>query len=109
MMTFDEAVSCYCVDRTELTAWIEQSWVRPSSEDGVWRFDDGDIARLELICELRRGLEINDDGMPVVLSLLDQLYAARQTLTHVRDALAQLPDPTLSDVLARVQAELDKG
>ena len=109
MMTFDEALANYAIERTELCAWIEQSWVRPVKTGESWQFDDGDIARLELICELRRGMEINDDALPVVLSLLDQLYAARQTLLHVRDALAQLPDPTLADVLARVQAELDKS
>lgn len=109
MMTFDEALASYAIERAELTAWIEQSWVRPAMVGEVWQFDDADIARLELICELRRGLEINDEALPVVLSLLDQLYAARQTLHHVRDALAQLPDPTLADILARVQAELDKG
>lgn len=109
MMTFDEALANYAIERTELSAWIEQSWVRPMKSGEGWQFDDGDVARLELICELRREMEINDDALPVVLSLLDQLYAARQTLRHVRDALLKLPDPTLADVLARVQAELDKS
>ncbi len=109
MMTFDEAVERYAISREELTVWIEQSWVRPVREGELWSFDDGDIARLELICELRRDLDINEEALPVVLSLLDQLYAARSTLRHVRDVLAQLPDPTLADVLAKLQSELDKG
>lgn len=109
MMTFDEALSSYAIAREELTAWIDQNWVRPVLTGEVWQFDDVDIARLELICELRRDLEVNEEAVPVVLSLLDQLYAARNMLRHVRDVLAQLPDPALADLLAKLEAELNKG
>ncbi len=108
MMTFDEAIARYAISGQELTAWIEQKWVRPLHDGDVWTFDDSDVARLELICDLRRDLDINEEALPVVLSLLDQLYAARSTLRHVRDVLAQLPDPTLADVLAKLEAELEK-
>jgi chaperone modulatory protein CbpM len=108
MMTFDEAVTSYAIAREELTAWIEQKWVRPVQAGGIWQFDDCDVARLELICDLRRGLDVNEEALPVILSLLDQLYATRQTLRHVRDVIVQLPDPTLEDVLAKLEAELDK-
>jgi chaperone modulatory protein CbpM len=108
MMTFDDAVGRYAVSREELSIWIEQQWVRPSRSGDVWLFDDCDTARLELICDLRRGLDVNDEAVPVILSLLDQLYAARSTLRHVSDAIAQLPDPTLADVLQKLQSELDK-
>lgn len=109
MMTFDEAITRYAIDRSELSVWIDQKWVRPLRSGDIWYFDDCDIARLELICELRQGLAVNDEAVPVVLSLLDQLYAARNTLRHVRDAIAQLPDPTLDDVLKKLESELEKG
>lgn len=109
MMTFEEATTRYSINRDELSLWIEQKWVRPLSEAGIWHFDDCDVARLELICELRRGLAVNDEAVPVVLSLLDQLYATRNTLRHVRDAIAKLPDPTLDDVLKQLESELEKG
>ncbi|HLN23702.1 MAG TPA: hypothetical protein VK558_06935 [Patescibacteria group bacterium] len=108
MITFDEAILRYAIGPDELAAWIDQKWVRPLRAGEVWHFDDCDEARLDLICELRRGLAVNDEAVPVVLSLLDQLYATRNTLRHVRDAIAQLPDPTLHDVLARLELELEK-
>ena len=108
MMTFDEAIGRYAISRDELSVWIEQKWVRPLRSGDVWQFDDCDIARLELICDLRQGLDVNDEAVPVILSLLDQLYATRRTLRHVRDAIVQLPDPTLADVLKKLESELDK-
>jgi chaperone modulatory protein CbpM len=109
MMTFDEALARYTISRDELVYWIEQKWVRPLYANSVWQFDDCDVARLELICELRGELAVNDEALPLILSLLDQLYAARNTLRHVRDVIAQLPDPTLDDVLKRLEEELEKG
>ena len=109
MMTFEEAIARYAIGRDELSVWIEQNWVRPVRADDNWQFDDCDVARLELICDLRRGLDINEEAVPIVLSLLDQLYATRNTLRHVRDALNQLPDPTLADILAKLASELERN
>ena len=71
----------------DLERWIEQSWVRPDGEPGRYLFHDIDIARVELIVELRERMQVNDEALPVVLSLLDQLYEARRRMRCVRDAL----------------------
>jgi chaperone modulatory protein CbpM len=44
------------------------------------------VARARLIVELRDTAEVNDAAMPVVLSLLDQLYDLRRQLRRLHRA-----------------------
>ena len=83
------------LDPTALRAWIEQGWVMPHRDDGggSLRFDPSDVARVYLICDLHYELQIEEDTMPVVLSLLDQLYGARRSLASLIAAVeAQSPE-----------------
>jgi chaperone modulatory protein CbpM len=88
----------------ELTGWIEQGWVTPMAvvEDRVedWQFEGIDIARVGLIYDLRRNLGVEIDAMPLVLSLLDQLYDLRATLKSVSSALDGQPPEVRKAVLA---------
>ena len=72
-------------DRAEIEQWIALDWVRPDGEPGQWRFTEIDVARLHLIRALRVEVGIEDAGVPVVLHLLDQLYATRRQLRELRD------------------------
>jgi chaperone modulatory protein CbpM len=38
------------------------------------------IARLELLCDLSQDLDLDETGLGIVISLIDQLHAARQDL-----------------------------
>lgn len=49
-------------------------------------------------------MELGDEALPVVLSLLDQLYAARAVLSRLGDALEHLPPEVRAEVLAVVGA-----
>lgn len=104
MMTFEEALIHFRIDHGELTAWIEQSWVRPLREGERVYFDDVDVSRLQLICELKDVLAVNEEAVPVVLGLLDKLYAARVTLHHVGEALHDLPEPLRETVWQHLRA-----
>lgn len=105
MMTFQEVLVAFAIERFELVTWIEQAWVRPLRQGDDWHFDDLDVARLQLICELKRELAVNDDAVPLVLELLDQLYATRATLARVRAALDRMTEPAAAELLAL----LDEG
>ena len=74
-----------------LLAWVEQDWVRPSQVAGEPDFADIDVARVRLILELRTELQVEEPTLPLVLSLLDQLYATRQALRHVLERTAERP------------------
>jgi chaperone modulatory protein CbpM len=68
----------------ELSDWIARGWVQPEGvAEAEWSFAEIDVARVRLIRDLRRGMAIDEDAMPVVLSLLDQVYDMRRTLKAV--------------------------
>jgi chaperone modulatory protein CbpM len=78
--------------RVDLVTWIEERWVLPVREGDDYRFSDADIARVRLILELRRDLRIGADALPVVLDLLDRVYAMRRALRDIGTILQDLPE-----------------
>lgn len=102
LVTFEQVVTEIEVTSGELSAWIERKWILPVEDAGRFFFDEADVARARLIAELHRDLEVNDEAMPVVLRLLDQVYGLRRALDDLNRAIKALPE----DARARLQAEL---
>ncbi len=86
----------------ELTAWVERGWVRPEAAESGWVFQEIDIARVRLIHDLRRTMEVDEGVVPVVLSLLDQVYALRSQLRIVLRAVDDQPDAVRTAILDRL-------
>jgi chaperone modulatory protein CbpM len=81
------------VQEVELRHWIEERWVRPEPASEGYVFREVDVARVRLIVDLRRDLAIDEEALPVVLQLLDQVYALRRRLRAMSEALdAQAPE-----------------
>jgi len=76
------------LDADDLARWIGSALVTPTQEEGEVLFSEPDRARVHLLCTLRYTLEIDDDTLPVVLSLIDQLYATRAQLRALAAAVA---------------------
>jgi chaperone modulatory protein CbpM len=89
------------IDRVELHHWVELGWVEPErpAEQDEPAFSDVDIARVRLICDLRRDLAVEEETMPLVLSLLDQLYALRRQMRTLSDAVRQQPEEVRDAIL----------
>jgi len=102
MMHFAAVITLFPdLEVSELTAWIEQRWVRPeSSETELWVFQDIDIARVRLIYDLRRNLDTPEETIPVLLSLLDHVYELRRKLRAVAHALEDQPPEVRASILA---------
>jgi chaperone modulatory protein CbpM len=86
----------------ELLAWIEQRWVQPehSLDEGQGPvFREIDVARVHMIYDLRHRLDVHEETMPLVLSLVDQMYELRRNLKAMTRALDQQPDDVRSAVL----------
>jgi chaperone modulatory protein CbpM len=79
------------LDRRELVAWVENRWVLPERDDHTWIFHEVDVARVELILEIRKEFAIEDEAVSLVLGLLDQVYDLRRQLGRLCDALAAQP------------------
>lgn len=93
MMRFDAVIALFPdLEAAELDLWIEERWVQPEPHDiDVWIFHDIDIARVRLIYDLRRDLDTPEETLPVLLSLLDQVYDLRRKLKSVAAALDDAP------------------
>lgn len=82
------------VRRAELRRWIEAGWVVPTRRDGEAWFREIDIARIQLICHVRRDMAVSEDAVPTILSLLDQVYGLRNELRRVGEAIQAQPKQT---------------
>jgi len=87
----------------DLHRWIGQAWVRPDGIAGRYVFRDIDVERVRLILELRDDMQVNEEALPVVLSLLDQLYDTRRRMRRLRVALDRtVTDDTRRDLMRRL-------
>lgn len=101
MITF-ESLHITGLDETELNRWIDAAWVHARGRAGAWEFEAVDVARIHLIHTLRTEMEVNEPAIPVVLSLLDQLYELRRNAARLNDALAGLPSNAKAQILDRL-------
>jgi chaperone modulatory protein CbpM len=86
----------------ELTAWVERGWIRPDRTGPDPMFHDIDIARIRLIHDLRTLMQIEDETIPLVLSLLDQVYDLRAGLRSLLRAVEAQPEPVRQAILAAI-------
>ena len=70
-----------------LDAWIAEEWLIPSGSSPELSFSEIDIARARLIRDLQVDFGVNDEGVGVILNLVDQLYGMRRTLMELRQAV----------------------
>jgi chaperone modulatory protein CbpM len=78
------------LDVASLEAWLAAGWLAPEAEVGGPEFSEIDVARALLIHDLRH-MGVNDEGVPVILDLVDQLHGLRRLLRDVI-VLAAEPD-----------------
>jgi chaperone modulatory protein CbpM len=102
MMTLDAVIRLIGLQEAELRRWIAEEWVRPEPASGGYVFRDVDIARVRLIVELRHDLAIDEDALPVVLRLLDQVYGLRRRLRSISEAVEALPPELREPLRARL-------
>ena len=70
------------VDDETLDQWVEAGWLTQHQNLSGQRFSDVDFARARLIRDLQ-DLGVNDDSIPIVLSLVDQLHGLRYLLREL--------------------------
>lgn len=101
MSGFDELVRRFSsLDAAELARWVENRWVLPEREGESFLFREVDVARVELILEIRREYAVDDDALSLVLGLLDQIYGLRRQMRRLCDALESQP-PDVRNAIRR--------
>jgi chaperone modulatory protein CbpM len=78
--------------------------VTPAQTDDGPTYREIDVRRVSLLCELNDDLDLDEDALVIVMSLLDQLHGARERLGKVMRALGEEP----GDVRRRVARHLTR-
>ena len=87
MITEREFLERTHLDRGALEVWIRESWICPDRTTPERTFTDMDLARANLIHDLKDNMGVNDEGLDVILHLIDQVHGLRKALA---EALASL-------------------
>ena len=109
-MTLDERTVVARVERLtlrELRLWVREGWVRPAQGERGPVFDELDIARIRLLCDLRTDMALPAETMPVVLTLIDRLNETRRALRSLADALEDQPEEVREAVIRSFRARHD--
>jgi chaperone modulatory protein CbpM len=91
--------------RSQLVRFVEGDLVKPGQQADGYVFRRIDIARLELLCDLSQAFDLDETGLGIVVSLIDQLHAARQDLAILAGVIDALP----TELQAQIMAELKKS
>jgi chaperone modulatory protein CbpM len=87
MMNKQEFLTSAGLEMQTLDLWLEQRWLIPDQTFGGMNFSDVDLARARLILDLKTGFRINDEGIDVILHLMDQLHGLRRALDQLHKDL----------------------
>ena len=71
------------LDQETLEVWIEEEWLIPSETTGEPEFSEADLARAKLIRDLKHDMGVNDEGVGIILNLLDQMHTLRKAMADM--------------------------
>ncbi len=86
---------------TRLRVFVTQGLIKPADETP--RYSEADIARAALICNLEDELGFDEDDVPVLLNLIDQIHGLRSELRGLIEAVEGLPPDMRATVRMRIE------
>ena len=106
-MTEDEIIALVRqITRRDLATWCARGWVQTVRNGGSVEHRAVDVARVQLICEMRDDLDVNEEGIAVVLDLMDLLYEARVRLRALGEAVMGQPTDVRQEIETLVRHTL---
>lgn len=107
MIPLAEVLTMCGLERDELTLWIERRWVLPLAADGDFLFSEADLARVQMIAEFRHDLALDDEALPAVLGLVDQLHATRRRFRQLVQIICELPEDQCESILRKLDGGIE--
>jgi chaperone modulatory protein CbpM len=92
------------LDAAAVEAWVEAGWLIPRRDAEAADFSDADLARARLIRDLQHDMGVNEEAIPIILDLIDQVHGLRQMLRGVASAVCSQPDETRARIVAEVRS-----
>ncbi len=89
MITEREFLERTHLDRGTLEVWIREEWICPVRTTPEPAFSEMDLARAHLIHDLRHNMGVNDEGLDVILHLIDQMHGLRKALAETLASLRE--------------------
>jgi chaperone modulatory protein CbpM len=86
---------------TRLRVWVAQGWIKPA-DAMAQAYSEADLARAVLICNLEDELGFDEEDVPVLLNLIDQIHGLRAELKGLLDALEDFPPDLRATVRMRI-------
>jgi len=93
---------------TRLRVWVAQGWIKPAGA-ATRSYSEADVARAVLICNLEDELGFDEEDVPVLLNLIDQIHGLRAELKGLLDALEDLPPELRATVRMRITRMREGG
>jgi len=92
------------LEATLLETWVESGWLMPRRDEEVHDFSDADVARARLIRDLQHDMGVNEEAIPIILDLIDQVHGLRQMLREVATAVCTQPDEMRQRIVAEIHS-----
>ncbi len=70
------------LDPQTLDIWVSEQWLLPEEDE----FTEADLARAQFIQDLKHQMGVNDEGVGVVLHLVDQLHGLRHAMAALLES-----------------------
>lgn len=83
IMSKHEFLASSGVEVQTLELWLEQQWLVAEETGSGMSFSERDVARARLIQDLKGDFGVNDEGIDVILHLVDQLHGVRRALAQL--------------------------
>lgn len=87
------------LNRVDLERWISDALIEAEPDSDIPQLNDIQFARVRLICTLRYDMDVEEETLPVVLGLLDQLHETRQRLHTLSQAVLAQDEEVKAAVL----------
>ena len=83
MLTEQEFCLQVGIEHRTLRVWVDEGWLAPQRDSAGLVLSEMDAARARLIRDLRECIGVNDEGVGVILNLVDQVHGLRSILQAV--------------------------
>jgi chaperone modulatory protein CbpM len=93
------------IDQSILEDFIARGWVRPVRDVEDYIFDEVDISRIYLICELRIDMKFEVDAVDVIISLMDQLYENKSRFNKIINVIENQPNDVRDKIIKTVLSD----
>ena len=97
------------IEQAVCEAWVERQWLVPAAGSGGRRhFRQVDVARGRLLLDLERSMGVNEEGIDIIVHLVDQFYGLRLTFGDLVSAINAQPEPVRRRILGHAEVHEDR-